>query len=636
MNQDQNFNQDDRRDGERRSFGKNTDGRRDDNRQNKGFERGNARGEGDKRPRFDRNARRDDARRDDARPGGFNRGERNGNDRFGDDRPRFDRRDDARRGDARRPFNRDNDSRDGGRFGRSDGPRNDNRRFDGPREGGFNRNDDRRSGGFNRESGSDRPRFDRNDRRSDGPRFDGPREGGFNRDDKGFGNRGERPSFDRAPRRNDGPREGGFNRRNDGDERGPSRFGNERRFNDTRGGDRRESGFDRNNERGEGRSFNRRNDDNRGDGRRGESRFNRHGDRPEGGRRDFNNRGEGNRRPFGDQPSGDRRGPFNRRDDDAQDKSKRFGRDNEFDKRFTDEQRDDSRERRVGRYKAAPDYKLDKPGLGKPGFSKPGFDKKSDKKSFGKRDDKPRPEREHDERDPSGLMRLNRYIANAGVCSRREADELISRGDITVNGKVVTEMGYKVKENDVVKYGKTVLNPEKMVYVLLNKPKDYITTTEDPEERRTVMELVADVGNFRIYPVGRLDRNTTGLLLLTNDGELADKLTHPSNNIRKIYQAELDKPITEEHFEAIRAGVELEDGMIKPDDLALVTPDAQVVGIEIHSGRNRIVRRIFEHFGYEVMKLDRTVYATLTKKELPRGKWRFLEPKEVIKLKYLN
>ena len=205
-----------------------------------------------------------------------------------------------------------------------------------------------------------------------------------------------------------------------------------------------------------------------------------------------------------------------------------------------------------------------------------------------------------------------------------------------VNGKVVVEMGYKVQETDIVKYGKTTLNPEKLIYVLLNKPKDYLTTTEDPEERRTVMELVADAGNYRIYPVGRLDRNTTGLLLMTNDGELADKLTHPSNNVRKIYQAELDKPMTADDFETLRAGIELEDGLIKPDDLALVTPDGFVVGIEIHSGRNRIVRRIFEHLGYEVTKLDRTIYAGLSKKELPRGKWRFLEPKEVIKLKYLN
>lgn len=238
------------------------------------------------------------------------------------------------------------------------------------------------------------------------------------------------------------------------------------------------------------------------------------------------------------------------------------------------------------------------------------------------------------ETDPNSI-RLNRYIANAGVCSRREADELIAKGDVQVNGNVVTEMGYRVKPNDVVKYGNNVLNAEKLVYVLLNKPRDIITTTEDPEERATVLDLVADAGPFRLYPVGRLDRNTTGLLLLTNDGELAGKLTHPSNNVKKVYQVELDKPITEEHFEQIRNGMDLEDGHIKPDDLAIVTPDAQVVGVEIHSGRNRIVRRMFESLGYEVTKLDRTVFAGLTKKELPRGKWRFLEPKEVVKLKYL-
>ncbi|MFN3590069.1 MAG: pseudouridine synthase, partial [Spirosomataceae bacterium] len=168
-----------------------------------------------------------------------------------------------------------------------------------------------------------------------------------------------------------------------------------------------------------------------------------------------------------------------------------------------------------------------------------------------------------------------------------------------------------------------------------NKPKDFITTTEDPKDRHTVMDLVGNACKERIYPVGRLDRNTTGLLLLTNDGELAEKLSHPTNNIKKIYQAELDKPITSEHFEMIQAGLELEDGFIKPDNLGIVTPDAFVVGIEIHSGKNRIVRRIFEHLGYEVTKLDRTTYAGLTKKDLPRGKWRFLTEKEVIRLKYM-
>ena len=232
-------------------------------------------------------------------------------------------------------------------------------------------------------------------------------------------------------------------------------------------------------------------------------------------------------------------------------------------------------------------------------------------------------------------IRLNKYIANAGLCSRREADGLIETGQITVNGKVVNELGYKINPGDIVKYGNRILNPEKMVYILVNKPKDYITTTEDPEGRHTVMELVAGACQERVYPVGRLDRNTTGLLLLTNDGELAEKLMHPSNEINKIYQVELDKPITTEDFEKINEGLELEDGFIKPDDLALVTPDAMVVGIEIHSGRNRIVRRIFESLGYEVTKLDRTVYAGLNKKDLPRGKWRFLNEKEVVRLKYL-
>jgi 23S rRNA pseudouridine2605 synthase len=233
------------------------------------------------------------------------------------------------------------------------------------------------------------------------------------------------------------------------------------------------------------------------------------------------------------------------------------------------------------------------------------------------------------------LIRLNRYIANAGICSRRDADVLIEAGEIKVNGKVITELGYKVSPTDTVKYGNKVLDRAKLVYVLINKPKDFITTTEDPQERKTVMDLVKELDQYRLYPVGRLDRNTTGLLLLTNDGELADKLAHPSNNMPKIYQVEIDKPLTEEHFQAIKQGVMLEDGEIKADDLGLITPDGMVIGIEIHSGRNRIVRRIFEHLGYEVLKLDRTTYAGLNKKDLPRGRWRFLTEKEVIRLKYL-
>jgi 23S rRNA pseudouridine2605 synthase len=231
-------------------------------------------------------------------------------------------------------------------------------------------------------------------------------------------------------------------------------------------------------------------------------------------------------------------------------------------------------------------------------------------------------------------IRLNKYISNAGVCSRRDADKMIEDGMIKVNGKVVTEMGYKVNNSDIISYGKRVLNKEKPVYVLLNKPKDFITTMDDPNERRTVMDLVGAACKERIYPVGRLDRNTTGLLLLTNDGELAEKLTHPSNEVKKVYQVDLDKPLTDEDMEKITSGLQLEDGPVRVDDIAVIDKDASSLGIEIHEGRNRIVRRIFEHLGYQVVKLDRVMYAGLDKKDLPRGKWRYLSEKEVIRLKY--
>ncbi len=236
-----------------------------------------------------------------------------------------------------------------------------------------------------------------------------------------------------------------------------------------------------------------------------------------------------------------------------------------------------------------------------------------------------------------GLIRLNRYISNAGICSRRKADELIAAGVVSVNGEVVSELGYKVDpRKDVIRYNGETLKREKMVYVLLNKPKDYITTTEDPQERRTVMHLVEKASRERIYPIGRLDRNTTGLLLMTNDGDLADKLSHPRNNITKLYQVELNKSLTQGDLNKIGFGIELEDGLIKPDAISYVAgATKREVGIQIHSGKNRIVRRIFEHLGYEVVKLDRVVYANLTKKDLPRGRWRYLEENEVIQLKHL-
>jgi len=236
-----------------------------------------------------------------------------------------------------------------------------------------------------------------------------------------------------------------------------------------------------------------------------------------------------------------------------------------------------------------------------------------------------------------GLIRLNRYISNAGICSRRKADELITAGVVSVNGEVVSELGHKVDpQKDVIRYNGEMLKREKMVYVLLNKPKDYITTTEDPQERRTVMHLVEKASRERIYPIGRLDRNTTGLLLMTNDGDLADKLSHPRNNITKLYQVELSKSLTQGDLNKIAFGIELEDGLIKPDAISYVAgATKREVGIQIHSGKNRIVRRIFEHLGYEVVKLDRVVYANLTKKDLPRGRWRYLNEEEVIQLKHL-
>ena len=238
--------------------------------------------------------------------------------------------------------------------------------------------------------------------------------------------------------------------------------------------------------------------------------------------------------------------------------------------------------------------------------------------------------------DYTDLIRLNRYIAQAGLCSRREADVLIASGQITVNGVVVDQMGYNVKKDDIVKYGKRLLNREKLVYVLLNKPKDFLTTTEDPEERKTVMNLVENACEERIYPVGRLDRNTTGLLLLTNDGELSEKLMHPSHNIKKIYQVDLDKPLIAADEAKIREGVELEDGLAPVDELEVLSKERDIVGLSIHLGRNRIVRRIFESLGYKVEKLDRVMYAGLTKKDLPRGNWRFLSEKEVVNLKYFS
>ena len=371
-----------------------------------------------------------------------------------------------------------------------------------------------------------------------------------------------------------------------------------------------------------------------GDKSRGE------GDRP---RRSYDDRP----RPYGDRPRqyddkprsyGDRQ----RQDDDRPRRS--FG-----DKPRYDGDRHRSDEERPRRsYGDKPAYGEKKFGPKKFG-DKPYGEKKFGEKKFGdkkfgdrkfvdkpfkpaykKHDDKPASYPKFNPEKQTGEMRLNRFIAQSGICSRREADEYIQAGKVTVNGKPVTELGTKISRSDVVEYDGKVVTPEKKCYVLLNKPKDTVTTSDDPNGRTTVLDLVKNACQERIYPVGRLDRNTTGVLLLTNDGDLASKLTHPKFVKKKIYHVWTDKDITEEDMQRIADGIELDDGEIHADAISYVSEtDRNQAGIEIHSGRNRIVRRIFEHLGYRVTKLDRVYFAGLTKKNLPRGRWRYLTQEEV-------
>ena len=233
-------------------------------------------------------------------------------------------------------------------------------------------------------------------------------------------------------------------------------------------------------------------------------------------------------------------------------------------------------------------------------------------------------------------IRLNKYIAHAGICSRRQADTYISSGSIKVNNKIITELGFKVSSSDVVHFDGVLIKSEKPTYILLNKPKGFITTTKDERGRKTVMDLISKASKYRLYPVGRLDRKTTGLLLLTNDGDLSKKLTHPSSEIKKLYHVVLDKAINKNDFLKIKEGINLKDGFIKPDELNYVNGKFKnEIGISLHSGKNRIVRRIFEFLNYNVVKLDRVIFASLTKKNLPRGNWRALNKNEINFLKKL-
>jgi 23S rRNA pseudouridine2605 synthase len=381
----------------------------------------------------------------------------------------------------------------------------------------------------------------------------------------------------------------------------------------------------------------------------------------EGGK--FPQRNSFERKPYGDRPKSFEKKQFSREGGEA-DKSKKGGFDRNIFRegntegggKFSERSRDNKPRFERGERKfdkprfergEREERKFDKPRFERGEreerkFDKPRFERgeREERKSSDAKDtrdkkgsDKQKKSLHEKNENPRGI-RLNRFIANSGICSRRDADNLIAKGEITVNGTVVTEMGYMLKPSDKVEYQGKILKAEQPVYVLLNKPKDFITTTDDPQERKTVMNLVADATDARIYPVGRLDRNTTGVLLLTNDGELAKKLTHPSHKVQKIYRVEIDKRIKHTDLEQIARGFELEDGFVEVNNIAVLSEDGRTLGVEIHIGRNRIVRRIFEHFGYEVVKLDRTSFAGLTKENLSRGQWRKLTPNEVIRLKF--
>ena len=269
--------------------------------------------------------------------------------------------------------------------------------------------------------------------------------------------------------------------------------------------------------------------------------------------------------------------------------------------------------------------------IGKPGIKPRGEYKE-------KESSRPRISRKNSPKEKEELIRLNKYIANAGICSRREADKLIEAGVVRVNGIVVTELGTKVLPTDKVQYEEQNISKERTRYILLNKPKGYITTVDDPEKRKTVMNLIEGACKERVYPVGRLDRNTTGLLLFTNDGTIAKKLTHPRYGIKKMYHVELDKSLSRADLEKIRGGFDLDDGRVEVDKIEYIedSKSKKELGVELHSGKNRVVRRIFEHLDYKVLKLDRVLYAGLTKKNLPRGHWRFLEEHEVNLLKMIS
>ena len=394
------------------------------------------------------------------------------------------------------------------------------------------------------------------------------------------------------------------------------------------------------------------NEENTGAGRDGNRSYNREGgERPyrpsynrEGGDRPyrprFNNNGEGSerpQRPYTDRPYGDRpQRPSYNREGGERPYRPRFNNNGEGGERPQRPYNREGGDRSYGDRPYRPRFNNNGEGGYRPRFNNDrqgGYrprPRTNDYDPNAKYSRKKQIEYKEQFIDPNEPIRLNKFLANAGVCSRREADEFITAGVVSVNGEVVTELGTKIKRADVVKFHDETVSIERKVYVLLNKPKDTVTTSDDPQERRTVMDLVKGACAERIYPVGRLDRNTTGVLLLTNDGDLASKLTHPKFLKKKIYHVHLDKNLTKADMEQIAAGIQLEDGEIHADEISYTDEfKKNQVGIEIHSGKNRIVRRIFESLGYKVIKLDRVFFAGLTKKGLRRGDWRYLTEVEV-------
>ncbi|WP_321425621.1 pseudouridine synthase [uncultured Bacteroides sp.] len=539
----------------------------------------------------------------------------------------------GRRDDSRPSFNRDGKFNREGHFSREGGDR--------PSRPSFNRGGSDRPS-FNRPSrpynkeGGDRPSFNREG--GDRPRPSFNREGGdrprpsFNRE----GGDRPRPSFNREG--GDRPRPS-FNREG-GDRPRPS-FNRE-------GGDRPRPSFNREGGDRPRPSFNREGGDrprpsfNREGGDRPRPSFNREGgDRP---RPSFNREGGDRPRPSFNREGGDRPRPsFNREGGDRPRPS--FNREDKPWRRNEGQEGGEGDRPRFRR----PTSNYGGPSIPREGeegrsrrprfssndsrsqeFSRPVRRRSDDYDPNAKYSEKKRIEYKEQFADPNEPIRLNKYLANAGVCSRREADEFITAGVVSVNGEIIIELGTKVKRTDVVKFHEETVSLESKVYVLLNKPKDCVTTSDDPQARLTVMDLVKGACQERIYPVGRLDRNTTGVLLLTNDGDLASKLTHPQFLKKKIYHVFLDKNVTNHDMEQIASGVQLEDGEIHADAISYATEtDKDQVGIEIHSGKNRIVRRLFESLGYKVIKLDRVFFAGLTKKSLRRGEWRYLTEQEV-------